>query len=235
MRRRYRCRRRRRRSRSIVKRWLCVFLTLCVVGLVWFDQQLMPLIKRYAAMVAERNATLYINEAVTDLLASQTDWYGQLMTVTEDVDGNVKSMSADIAKINLLKSQITQEIVSRTASVEFQQLAIPLGTVIGGSFFTGRGPRLPIRVSTSGSVLSTLYSEFGDAGINQTNHQIYLNITVRFFVAIPSLYYSTVDVSSVFLIAESVLVGDVPDSYTSVNDDRSDLIGKIFDYADIGL
>ena len=226
---------RRRRRGSVFKRWLCVLLAVCCAGLWWFDGQLMPLIKRYAVTVAERNATLYINQAVTDLLAEKSDLYGQLMRVTEDASGNVKSLTADVAKINLLKSQITQAIVERTSREEFQELVIPIGTVLGGSFLLGRGPRLPVRVNTSGSVLSTLYSEFSDAGINQTNHQMYIHITVRFFVAIPSLYYSSVDVSSIFLIAESVLVGDVPDSYTSVNDDRSDLIGKIFDYADIDL
>lgn len=195
----------------------------------------MPLIKRYAVSVAQRNATLYINRAVTDCLVESGDLYGSLMKVSEDEAGNVKSLAADIAKINLLKADITQTIVEQTAAVEFQQLRIPLGTVVGGAFLMGRGPLLPIRVSTSGSVLTSLYSEFSDAGINQTNHQVYMTITVHFFVAIPSLYYTTVDVSSVFLVAESVLLGDVPDSFTSVNDDRSDLIGKIFDYADIGL
>jgi len=195
----------------------------------------MPLIKRYAQTVAQRNATVYINRAVTDCLAQSGDVYGNLMKVTADETGAVKSLTADIAQINLLKAKITQTIADYTAQAAFQQLDIPIGTVIGGSFLIDRGPRLPIRVSTSGSVLSTLYSEFSDAGINQTNHQVYMEITVRFFVAVPSLYYTTVEVSSMFLIAESVLVGDVPDSFTSVNDDRSDLIGKIFDYADIGL
>ena len=232
---RVRKRMRRRRRGSVIRRWLCVWLVVCTLLTWWLDRELMPLIKRYAVSVAERNATLYINRAVTDCLADAGDLYGDLMRVTEDDAGNVKSLTADIAKVNLLKADITQTIVEHTAAVEFQELDIPIGTVIGGAFFLGRGPRLPLRVSTSGSVLSTLYSEFGDAGINQTNHQVYMNVTVRFFVAIPSLYYTTVEVSSVFLVAESVLVGDVPDSFTSVNDDRSDLIGKIFDYADIGL
>lgn len=230
---RYRRRPPKRRGRFRLR--LMALISILIALIVWLDGQLMPLIKSYAVSTAKRNAMLYIHETVTNLLAEQGELYGELMTVTEDAAGNVKSLRANVSTINRLKAQITTEIVHRTARTEFQEFAIPVGTVIGGALLTGRGPRIPVRVSTSGSVISRLYSDFSDAGINQTNHQIFLDITVSFFVAIPSLYYSSAEVSSEFLIAESILVGDVPDSYTSVNDDRSDLIGKIFDYADIDL
>lgn len=226
--------RRRRRRRRHGWRWLALLAALIAL-VVWLDGQLMPLVKQYAVATAKRNALLYIDESISEILASSGDLYGELMTVTEDADGNVKSLRADVAKINRLKAQITTRILRHTASAESQDFSIPIGTVLGGALLTGRGPRIPVRVNTAGSVLSRLYSSFSDAGINQTNHQIFLDITVRFFVAIPSLYYAAVEVSSECLIAESVLIGDVPDSFTSVNDDRSDLIGKIFDYADIDL
>lgn len=230
--RRYRYKRRKRRR--VGWRWLAVLAALIAL-IVWLDGQLMPLVKQYAVATAKRNALLYIDESVREILASSGDLYGDLMHVTEDAAGHVKSLRADVAKINRLKSEITTRILRHTASAEFQDFSIPVGTVLGGALLSGRGPRIPVRVNTTGSVISRLYSSFDDAGINQTNHQIFLDVTVRFFVAIPSLYYAAVEVSSECLIAEAVLIGDVPDSYTNVNDDRSDLIGKIFDYADIDL
>ena len=74
-------------------------------------------------------------------------------------------------------------------------------------------------------------SQFTSAGINQTSHQINMTVQLELFSAVPGSD-ETVDVESQFLIAETVLVGKVPESFTNVTGDDRETIGKIFDYAD---
>ena len=225
----------RRRSRHPFRLILLFLLVAaCLVG-VLAESRLMPLVREYACASVERNATDFLNEAVTTVLSGKTDLYSDLITVTAAPDGAPCSVRTNIAGINLLKSEITGAVIRAAEALPFRDLSIPVGTVVGGPLLTGRGPGIPVRVQIAGSVLSTLFSEFAAAGINQTVHRLYLKITARFFIALPAYHYASVEVTSDFLVAETVLVGHVPDAYTAVTDGTGDLIGKIFDYADIDL
>ena len=98
--------------------------------------------------------------------------------------------------------------------------------------FNDRGPRIPLRVTMSGNALTTMNSAFSSAGINQTSHQIELEVTVRIYAAIPG-FRSSIETTTNYLVAETVLVGEVPDSFTQVDGDQADIVRKIFDYADV--
>ena len=97
-----------------------------------------------------------------------------------------------------------------------QTVRIPTGNLIGGSFFVGRGPYLPFKIHSSGSVITTLENAFSDAGINQTCHRIYLNMTLSMTVLLPS-ERCHVELQTAFLVCETVLVGEVPQAYAHLN------------------
>ena len=84
-------------------------------------------------------------------------------------------------------------------------------------------------VGVSGGVLTTVDSVFSAAGVNQTTHRIEMTITVDLFIAVPTAHTS-VQVETPFVIAESVLLGKVPDAYTVVTGDDQTTTGQIFDY-----
>ena len=78
-------------------------------------------------------------------------------------------------------------------------------------------------------MISTVGSVFSAAGVNQTTHRIEMTITVDLFIAVPTAHTS-VQVETPFVIAESVLLGKVPDAYTVVTGDDQTTTGQIFDY-----
>ena len=75
-----------------------------------------------------------------------------------------------------------------------------------------KGPGLPIRVVALSTTDADFYSEFTSAGINQTHQRILLEIKICMSVLTPAGTES-VDVASVIVVAETVIVGSVPDSY----------------------
>ena len=81
-----------------------------------------------------------------------------------------------------------------------------------------------------GSVNASFASEFTSAGINQTRHRILINTSVYISVMLPTGSAGT-EVISEAVIAETVIVGDVPDSYTNIEDNESELLDKINNYA----
>lgn len=172
-----------------------------------------------------------VHYGVEQVLAREGVQYGELVTVRRDAEGHVLSAEANVAEINLLKSKVVNEVTKRLVNCEKQKISIPLGNLIGGSFFTGRGPFLPLTIHTGGSVIATLDDAFTDAGINQTCHSIYMKMTVMMTVLLP-MERRSLELETQFLISETVIVGEVPDSYTNMDLGGSESLEKIFGIGD---
>ena len=57
-------------------------------------------------------------------------------------------------------------------------------------------------------------SEFDDCGINQSRYRVYINISVELSAVLP-IKTTEITVERQYLIAEKVIVGDVPEAYFS--------------------
>ena len=90
------------------------------------------------------------------------------------------------------------------------------GSFTGFSLLSGKGPGVPIRISTIGNVETDLRSEFSAQGINQTLHRVYLQVICEVSILTP--YNSiTEKITNQVLIAENVIVGKIPSTYYNLN------------------
>ena len=64
-----------------------------------------------------------------------------------------------------------------------------------------------------GSSSARFENAFSSAGINQTKHQIILNIDVTVSILLPGFTTAT-KISNAVTVAETIIVGTVPDTYT---------------------
>lgn len=80
----------------------------------------------------------------------------------------------------------------------------------------GRGPGVPIKISTMGNVITDLRSEFTAQGINQTLHRVYLQVECQVSILTP---YNNISekIANQVLIAENVIVGKIPNTYYNLN------------------
>ncbi len=217
---------RRRGMRGLV---LIVAALLMIVAVVSVDNRLRPLVQSYGYIAARRAAMLAVHTGVEDVLAGEAFAYTDLITVTRDSEGHVLSAEANVNAINRLKAAASNAVMAELSAREVQTASIPLGSLVGGSFFTGRGPFLPVQIHSSGVVISNLSSEFGDAGINQTNHRISLDMTVMMTAALPMERVS-IELKTAFLVCETVLVGEVPQTVLQL--DFGDTMSNIFGSSD---
>ena len=194
-------------------------------AVVAVDNRLRPLVQSYGYMAARRAAMLAVHTGVEKVLADGALGYTDLVTTTRDSEGRVLSAEANVNAINRLKAAATNAVMAELSSREVQTARIPLGSLIGGSFFTGRGPFLPVEIHSSGVVISNLSSEFGDAGINQTNHRVSLEMTVMMTAALPMERVS-IELETAFLVCETVLVGNVPQTVLQL--DFGETMSNIF-------
>ena len=90
-----------------------------------------------------------------------------------------------------------------------------LAAALGVPFLSALGPRIRVGIVPVSTVSAAFSTEFESAGINQTRHKIYLTLHTAVRLVIPSSARE-VSLSSQVLIAESIIVGSVPDSFVQV-------------------
>ncbi len=210
-----------RRRRFRVAALLCAGLILFLV----LNSHLQPLIASYGLTQAKLVGTQAVNDAVTAVLEREGVRYTDLMRVEKDSQGSIVSVEADTVKINALKAGVTTEILTQLKKHQNMTVRIPTGTLLNGDLLTGRGPRIPVKISLSGAAATQMSSYFESAGINQTSHRLVMDITVTLYAAIPG-NDATTTLETSFIIAETVLVGKVPDTFLDVDGRVANLEGE---------
>ena len=180
----------------------------------WMDANLRPVILTMAEAQARVMAVQAMNDAVFDVMRSG-GLYDDLMTVVLDDNGRVSVMRADTAKMNELATTSALRVQQNLSEIAEAGISIPLGAALGSQLFAGSGPRITVRIVPVGAVSTEFKSEFSAAGINQTRHRIFLRIDTTVQMVIPT-GTQTAHVSAHVPVAESIIVGEVPDSFVDV-------------------
>lgn len=91
-------------------------------------------------------------------------------------------------------------------------MKLHFGSFTGFKLLSGKGPGVPIKISSIGNVETDLKSEFTSQGINQTLHRVYLQVECEVRILTP--YEDiTEKIKNQVLIAENVIVGRIPNTY----------------------
>ncbi len=204
-----------RRRRSAIL--LMIFIILTVASIIYIEEKLSPVVGQLAISRVTYLAGKAINDAINDQVESGYICYDDLINLEKDVDGRITALKTNMIKINQFKSEITNFVLEEINSIEESELAIPLGNILNGELFSGRGPKIPVKIVPVGSATASFDSVFSSAGINQTRHQIELEVTVNISVLLPGFSTGT-SVTSAVKVAETVIVGNVPNTYTYLED-----------------
>ncbi len=172
-------------------------------------------LRRVAAQMAVSDATdcvtLAINDAIYQEMSDGLFDYGYFVNLEKDTSGRITAISTNMARINTLSAQLLRDVV-RGADGGKLEIKVPLGNLIGTNLLHGRGPDVPVEIIILTSSSAAFRNEIRSAGINQTLHQILLDVRVDIDVMIPWDTIST-SVKSEVLVAETVIVGEVPRIY----------------------
>ncbi len=189
---------------------LGIGLALLVIRMV--DAALRPAVTTLASVEVEQNVTTIVNEAVTATMADQGTAYTELVSVERDGAGRVSLLAVNSVKLNHLRALILQRVLEQVEGLDAQELGVPLGALTGFSTASDWGPVLPVGVLTAAVPRAEFSNHFTTQGINQTLHQILLDVTVEVTLLIPGGPVDT-SVSTQVCVAETLLVGEVPETY----------------------
>lgn len=193
--------------------WLTV-ITLALLALTLLAlSRLRPLVTRLATTRVTNTVTRIVSAVVDETIYESDVDYDSLISLEKDHDGHIVAVKSDMAAFNRLQSAILAGVLERMADVDTRELSIPVGTLTGSPLLAGRGPSLRVRMQSVGAPSARFENEFTDAGINQTRHRIMLAVDVSVGILLPGFSTGT-RVSNEFSVAETVIVGSVPESYT---------------------
>jgi len=220
----------RRKSKKRRFRRRCLLLLLALAAcLLAADVRLRPAVTAAAGSQANLYATQAIQEAVYREVEKLELEYGDLVRLTYGEQGTVTSLQTDMMAMSRLQSAVTSSVIDSILQFSGQRVTLPAGTLTGNPFLSGRGPEVEIRLIPAGFVQTRLKNTFESAGINQTRHQILLNVRLEIQAVLPG--YAIADqVDTDVCLAETVIVGLVPGAYTWVSDGTDPLVGLIQDY-----
>ena len=196
-----------RRQRRLRRLTLAALALLAVFLLV--DRNFRPLVFSLAEARSAAMATRALNAALTEALEDGVD-YDDLMNVRMDDGGQVSLLSANTMRMNALAERAGDAALRKLESA--QKVDVPLGAALGLTLLAGSGPRIPISIVPVGSVQTDFETEFEACGINQTRHKVYLQLSASIRIVIPT-GAKTTNVTANMLVAESIIVGKVPESF----------------------
>ena len=200
-------------GRQRVLIWLTVIFTLLLALTVAVVLHMKPVVVDLATARTSNAVNRIVVAAVNDAVESGRIDYEQLVDFDKDAEGHVTALRSNMAAFNRLQASIADDILQRMAEVSSTDLAIPIGTLTGSPLLAGRGPCLRVRMQSVGTATARFDNQFSSAGINQTRHRIILDVDVHVSILLPGLTTYT-KVSNEISVAETVIVGGVPETYT---------------------
>lgn len=170
-----------------------------------------------------------IQRAVLEVLEEDGLRYQSFVSLQQNLNGETTALTTDTVLINRLQGELLEKILQTLQQYREVKLELPLGSLSGAQFLAGRGPLVTLRLRPVGLVKTKIINQFDEAGINQTRHRIQLQVTVDMLSLLPGYRISSQAQSNIIL-AETIIVGLVPDAYTEVYGGTDDLVGMIQDY-----
>jgi len=202
------------RHRKIPFLLLLILLTSLVLFLI-AARRASPLLTEMAIGTVTDIVNIAINDAVIRIMSQEEVAYRELVTLEKNANGEITAVFTNIARINILQSEISNEILSSLTDGEITTIRIPAGNLLGSPLLSGRGPDIPIRILSVSSLTTGFRNDFAVAGINQTRHTIYLIVDVTVSVLLPGTITSET-ISNEVSIAETIVIGNVPGAYAEL-------------------
>lgn len=183
------------------------------------------------SVLTVNNAEYIVISAINESIIEQSSQnvFTNLVLFEKDNEGKINAISTNMSAMNSLKANVTMAVYDKINQLEQISIEVPLGNLIGSDFFSTIGPKIKTSLLATGTPQCQFVSSFESSGVNQTIHRIMLNAKADICVVFPFGNHSFT-IENDFIVMETILLGDVPESYTYVDDGNSTLIQKINDY-----
>lgn len=208
------------RIRSRIRRPAAILafslIAVMIVLIAYVFSNIGSMVVELAIAEATDVITITVNDVITEKVMDGEVDYSDLVTLEKDSEGNITALLTNMANVNYLQSDITREVVKRFTDKDVTRVEIPLGTLIGGTLLSGKGPKISVDILSITNVSAQLRNEFSSAGINQTRHRMIMEVEVSLGILLAGYRDRWDRVDTEITVCETIIVGRVPNTYASM-------------------
>jgi len=201
----------RNRMKQLIRNILFFAMVLCVVFFM-LRGKYQNVIRDLARTQVMNSTSDLTNDAIAKQMADGIIQYDRIVYFEKDLDGKITALKTNMSEVNRLKTDILNIINDEILALDTSDIGIPLGSLFLPEFFSGKGPAIPVHILSIRNSDAVFTSDFSHAGINQTLHQLTMEVSVDVAVLVLAKTESFT-VTSEVVVAETVIVGDVPQTY----------------------
>lgn len=193
-------------------RLIIILLVIFLAGIILFRYRFNGAISALAQTQVTNTTSDLINDAIDKQIENGTIQYDRMVYFEKDLDGRITALKTNMSEVNRLKTNILNLINDEILALSTDDLGVPLGNLFFPEFLSGRGPEIPVQILSIRNSDASFSSNFTQAGINQTLQQINMQVSVDVTVLVLG-QTNSFTVSSQVIVAETIIVGDVPNTY----------------------
>lgn len=199
------------RCRRIGGRLLPWILAMSILFcLIRIRSKIAPATENACRYACRQYASEIIAKSVSDTLTAVSHSDLTIAVPIYDASGAVSAIHINSTALNTMQTMLLENLNTSFEMGKDAAIMVPVGTLSGLYSLAGRGPEISLRFSPASAVEVKLHSDFAESGINQTVHRITAEITVCIACTVP-LYRAEETMQCDYLLAETVIIGDVPD------------------------
>lgn len=191
-------------------------------------------IRNNIKQVSNHNSNIIANEIISDVVTEELKnseiKYNQLVQIKYNDNQEITSVQTDNFYINQLQSNINNKIIDKLQELDVIKIDINLGSLTSSKFLYAKGPKITMNAKPVGKLNTKIISEFKSTGINQTIHRLNINLSLNITTML-GFYTNTENISIDIPISETIIVGKVPEYYTSVIGESEETLSKINEYS----
>ena len=192
--------------------FLFFLLALSIALFVVFRSRYREIIGQLAETQVKNTTSDLTNDAIAKQIADGIIQYDRIVFFEKDLEGRITALKTNMSEINRLKTDILNIINDEILALDTSDIGIPVGSLFLPELLSGKGPVIPVHILSIRNSDAVFSSNFVQAGINQTLHQLIMVVSVD--VAILVLGQTgSFTVTSEVVVAETVIVGDVPNTF----------------------
>ena len=204
------------KKRQKNKRKAQIFIPVTIIFAVtvfflYADYCLRPVVITVAQYRIQTLINKAVNNAIIDVIDETNIEYSQLVEIKKNDAQEIVSINYNSLNINKLRSQLVKAAMEQTQKIPATNIYIPIGNLTSIDILQNKGPKLKFTITPSSYVEAEVESVFKHTGINQINHQVFINIKVTANALVPN-YSTSIFSENKVCVAETVIIGKVPDN-----------------------
>lgn len=192
--------------------WLLILLLTAGMLFLMVRSRYRDVIRQLAQTQVMNATSDLTNDAIAKQMADGIIQYDRIVYFEKDLDGRITALKTNMSEVNRLKTDILNIINDEILALDTSDIGIPMGSLFLPELFSGKGPVIPVHILTIRNSDATFSSHFTQAGINQTLHQLIMQVSVDVAVLILG-QTAGFTIASEVVVAETVIVGDVPNTF----------------------